>query len=659
MPDKAILKKAADTIRLLSADAVQAANSGHPGMPMGCADYAVSLWMNHMNHKPSDPQWLGRDRFILSAGHGSALLYSLLHLFSYDMPLDELKNFRQYGSLTPGHPEVGHTPGVEVTTGPLGTGLTTGVGMAIAAKQLAARMDNEDLFDQRIYVMNGDGCMMEGVTHEAASLAGHLKLDNLICFYDSNSITIEGSTSLAFTEDVGKRFKAYGWNVIEIDGNDLDQIDIALIKAKANTGSPTMIIGATKIGFGSPKKEGQACAHGEPLGDDELAATKEALGFKPGEFFIVPDSVQDFVDEGVKSLDDAATLWNTQLKNFMDENKEKAELLKQLTSKFVPENILDQLLEAVPGKDVASRAAGGEIMQRAAALVPAFCGGSADLNPSTKTHLKECSDFSVEDRSGRNIHFGVREFAMALCGNGLALYGTAIPFTSTFAVFSDFMKPAMRLAAIQKVQQVYVLTHDSIFVGEDGPTHQPIEHLLMMRSIPGFTVIRPAEAHEVAHAWATALKADGPVALMMTRQALKNFSDEQVKAISVEKGAYVLDEDSNFDTIIIATGSEVNPALEAAELLRKDGMKIRVVSMPSMELFEKQTDAYKESILPASCSKRISVEAGRTIGWERYVGNGLKIGIDHFGASAPYSILAEKYGLTGEGIAAAVRGHFS
>jgi transketolase len=660
MTSEAIIKQAADTIRLLAADAVQKANSGHPGMPMGCADYALTLWAKYMRHDPANPNWLGRDRFVLSAGHGSTLLYSLLHLFGYDLPLEELKQFRQWGSLTPGHPEFGHTPGVEVTTGPLATGLSTAVGLAMAAKQLAAKMGNEELFNQRIFVMNGDGCMMEGVSHEAASLAGHQKLNNLVCFYDSNSITIEGSTSLAFSEDVGRRFEAYGWNVIKIDGQNVVEIEKALDQAIADSDAPTMIIGTTTIGFGSPGKAGSASSHGAPLGAEELAATKAALGFPADESFVVPEKVREVCELRKKELGATAAQWNAQLDGFLTANADKAALLKQLTERTVPANILEELLAAVPEKDLASRASGGIIMQRAAALVPALCGGSADLNPSTNTYLKEGGDFCPENRAGRNFHFGVREFAMGLAGNGLALYGTAIPFTSTFAVFSDFMKPAMRLAAIQKLREVYVLTHDSIFVGEDGPTHQPIEQLMMMRSIPDFTVIRPAESHEVAHAWAYALQADGPVALMLTRQTLKNFDSEMAARIDVARGAYVLSEDEGFDMIIMATGSEVNPSLEAAEMLRQQGKKVRVVSMPSLDLFEAQDKAYRDSILPASCTKRVSVEAGVTLGWDRYVGfDGLKIGVDHFGHSAPFKLLAEKYGLVANGIVDAIGKHFA
>ena len=463
-------RKAADTIRLLAADGVQKANSGHPGMPMGCADYAFALWHGFLRHNPDNPDWVGRDRFILSAGHGSMLIYSLLHLFEYDVSLDDLKQFRQWDSLTPGHPEVGHTPGVEVTTGPLGTGFCTGVGMAIGAKQLAARMGDTELFDQRIFVLSSDGCMMEGCTHEAASLAGHQRLDNLVVFYDDNSVTIEGATSLAFTEDVGARFQAYGWHVLRVDGQDMEQIEAALGEAIAHEGAPVLVIGKTTIGYGSPNMAGSHETHGAPLGEDELAATRQSLGFPP-ESFHVPADVRALCEARVADLRAAAAAWEERLEAFRQAQPDKAQLLDQLVGRTVPDDILDQLLAAVPGKETATRSSGGEILQAAAAVVPALSGGAADLNPSTKTYLKAETDFSPDDRAGRNLHYGVREFGMGLCANGLSLYGAAIPFTATFAVFSDFMKPALRLAAIQGLHEVFVFTHDSVFVGEDGPTH--------------------------------------------------------------------------------------------------------------------------------------------------------------------------------------------
>jgi len=654
------IRRTADTIRVLAAEAVQKANSGHPGMPMGCADMAVTLWARWLRFNPDDPSWIGRDRFILSAGHGSMLLYSLLHLFEFDMPMSELQSFRQWGSWTPGHPEYGHTPGVEVTTGPLGTGFATAVGMAIAAKQLAARLDAADLFDQRMFVISSDGCMMEGCTHEAAALAGHLRLDNMIVLYDDNHITIEGSTSLAFSEDVGRRFEAYGWHVQRVeDGHDPEQIDRAVEQAVAHTGAPSLIIVPTTIGRGAPNLEGSHETHGAPLGEDELQGLKRNLGF-PEEPFFVPPEVREFCHARAEEKRKQAADWNQRLEAFRAGAPDKAALLDQLLAKELPEKLVEELLAAVPEKATATRNSSGAILQRAAELVPALTGGAADLAPSTKTYLKSESDFTADNRAGRNLHFGVREFGMGLCANGMALYGTTIPYVATFAVFSDFMKPALRLAALQRLQVVYVFTHDSVFVGEDGPTHQPIEQLAMCRSIPGFVTIRPAESHEVAHAWTVALQhRDGPVALFLTRQTVENFPSEWVDRIDVARGAYVLDDQEDFDLIIIATGSEVNLALGAAALLRDSGAKVRVVSMPSPELFLQQDAAWREAVLPSTCRRRVSIEAASTFGWDRFVGpEGLKIGLDRFGDSAPYKLLMDKYGFTPKGVGQRIRAHF-
>jgi len=652
------MKRAVDTVRVLAADGVQKANSGHPGMPMGCADYAFVLWSKFLRFDPADPQWVGRDRFVLSAGHGSMLLYSLLHLFGYELTLEDLAQFRQWGSRTPGHPEFGHTKGVEVTTGPLSSGLASGVGMAIGIKQLAARMGNSELFDQRVFVISGDGCMMEGTSHEACAIAGHQKLDNLILFYDDNAITIEGATSIAFSEDVGQRFAAYGWHVIRINGQDVGQIGRALTEALATKGKPVIIIGKTTIAYGAPHLHGSAEAHGAPLGAEELAATKKALGFDPAQSFVVPDEVRALCTALVTEKKAAAQAWNRRLSSWRSSQPEAAALMDRLLAREVPADILKQLLAAVPAKETATRNSGGVIMQRAAQLVPSLTGGSADLNPSTKTYLEAEGDFTPQNRAGRNIHYGVRELGMGLCSNGLALSGTAIPFCSTFAVFSDYMKPALRLAAIQKLHEVFVFTHDSIFVGEDGPTHQPIEQFAMLRSIPGMVTIRPAESHEVAHAWAVALQAKGPVAIFLTRQNVSNYSPEMAARIDMAKGAYVLSEDAGFEVILIATGSEVGPALGAAALLRQAGRRVRVVSMPSWELFDAQDAAYRESILPAACTRRVTVEAGSTFGWERYAGSrGLMIGLNRFGDSAPYKKLAEVYGFTATAIAENVKAY--
>ena len=652
------VKRAIDTVRLLAADGVQKANSGHPGMPMGCADFAFVLWSKFLRFNPDDPQWLGRDRFILSAGHGSMLLYSLLHLFGYDLSLDDLAQFRQWGSRTPGHPEFGHTQGVEVTTGPLSSGLASGVGMAIGLKQFAARLANPELFDQRVFVLSSDGCMMEGTSHEACAIAGHQKLDNLVVFYDDNAISIEGPTSIAFSEDVGQRFAAYGWHVIRINGQDAGQISRALTEALATRGKPVIIIGKTTIAYGAPHLHGSAEAHGAPLGAEELAATKKALGFEPDRSFAVPDEVRALCAGLVTEKQSAAVAWNRRLTSWRSANPDAAAMLDRLLTRAVPADILRQLLDAVPSKETATRNSGGVIMQRAAQLVPSLTGGSADLNPSTKTYLEKEGDFTPQNRAGRNIHYGVRELGMGLCSNGLALSGCAIPFCSTFAVFSDYMKPALRLAAIQKLQAIFVFTHDSIFVGEDGPTHQPIEHLAMLRSLPGMITLRPAESHEVAHAWAAALQAKGPVAIFLTRQNVPNYSPEMASRVDLAKGAFVLTEDAGFEVILIATGSEVGPTLGAADLLRKAGRKVRVVSMPSWELFEAQSAAYRESVLPAACMRRVTVEAGSTFGWARYAGSqGLTIGLDRFGDSAPYKKLAEVYGFTAPAIAERTRAY--
>lgn len=656
------MKLAADTVRVLSAEAIQKANSGHPGMPMGCADAAIVLWHKYLRHNPKDPKWAGRDRFILSAGHGSMLLYSLLHLYGYGLSMEELKQFRQWDSLTPGHPELHHTDGVEITTGPLGSGFGGAIGMAMADKYLAAKtgLDKTDLLNNRYFAFSGDGCMMEGTTAEAASLAGHLKLDSVICFYDDNNITIEGSTSLAFSEDVGARFESYDWRVLYCDdANDIEKLDKIFAEAVVSDGRPTLIVGKTQIGFGSPNKQGKASAHGEPLGDDEVVATKKALGM-PEAAFTVPAEVTEMMEARVAELVAEAEAWETKHQQFIADNPEGAALAKKMFAKEVPENILEELLAATPlDKAVATRASGGTVLQKAAELVPSLVGGAADLAPSTKTDIKGGESFTAENRGGCNFHFGVRELAMGMCGNGMAINGGLIPYTSTFFVFSDYMKPAIRLASIQKLHEIYVFTHDSFYVGEDGPTHEPIEQIAMYRALPGVTVIRPAEATEVAHAWATALQADGPVMLLLTRQNLEPIAEDKRASVTVAKGAYVLDDEEGFDLILMATGSEVNLALETAAIIREKGCKVRVVSMPSWELFDAQDEEYKESVLPSSCTKRVSIEAASTMGWAKYVGcKGLAIGIDHFGASAPYSVLAEKFGFTPEAVFEKIKAKF-
>lgn len=655
--DTGKLRKAADTIRILSAEAIQKAKSGHPGMPMGNADYAMVLWAKYMRHNPADAEWIGRDRFVLSGGHGSMLIYSLLHLFQYGLPMSEIQNFRQWGSKTPGHPEHGWTRGVDITTGPLGSGFGSAVGMAIAAKQFAARtgLDKSGLALPRIFVMCGDGCMMEGNTSEASSLAGHLRLDNIIAFYDDNGITIEGGTNLAFTEDVAARYEAYGWRVLRCDdANDIGKVDAVLAKAVQNDGRPTLIIGKTTIGFGSPNKGGKSCSHGEPLGEEEVELTKKNLGWTEPPF-TVPAEVSAMLDARVKELEADAAAWNAQYAEFL--KTADSALIDSLLKKTVPDNLLEELLAAAPvDKPIASRASSGTILQKAAQLVPALVGGAADLAPSTKSDIKNEGGFSADNRAGRNLHFGIRELEMGMAANGMALFGGAIPYSSTFAVFSDYMKPAIRLACIQELHEIYIFTHDSFYVGEDGPTHEPVEQLTMLRTIPGMTVYRPAEAHEVAHCWNAALRANGPVALLLTRQNLNPFTAEQAAKIDVSKGAYVLSDDADFELILTASGSEVQLALDAADALRKQGRKVRVVSMPSLDVFLRQDAAFIESILPNACRKRVSIEAGATQIWRTVIGlDGLAIGLDHFGASAPYKKLVEEFGFTVDSVVSRIQ----
>ncbi len=659
-----ILKLAADNIRILAAEGVQKANSGHPGMPMGCADYAFTLWFKYMKHNPLNPDWIGRDRFVLSAGHGSMLIYSLLHLFEYGLTMDDLKSFRQWGSKTPGHPEFGHTKGVEITTGPLGSGLAGAVGMAIAAKSFAARtaLDKTDLLNnQKIYVISGDGCLMEGCSHEAASLAGHLKLDNIVLFYDSNKITIEGSTALSCSDDAAKRFESYGWRVLHIENaNDTAQVEAGLDKAIVSDGRPTIIIGKTEIAFGAPTKHGKNSAHGEPLGEAEITALKKSLGF-PEESFFINEEVKGAIKSRIKELSSDAAKWDAQFNKFLEANPDSAKLISSLLHKTLPADLLEQLKSAVASdKPNASRATGGLALQKASQLIPALIGGAADLAPSTKTNIVGETSFGPGNYAAKNLHFGIREFGMGLAMNGMALYGTTIPYGSTFMVFSDYAKPAIRLAAVQNLHVIYVFTHDSIYVGEDGPTHQPIEQLWMLRSIPNMTVLRPAEATETAHVWDTALRLKGPSAIILTRQNLDPIPKELAGNIDTNKGAYILKDIPNYDVIIIATGSEVGLAMKTADMLASSGINARLVSMPSRELFLKQDENYRESVIPSSFKRKVSMEAGATFGWSEFIGTeGLSIGIDTFGASAPYKVLEEKFGFTKESASARIRQHFN
>ncbi len=646
---------AVNTIKFLAVDAIEKAKSGHPGLPLGAADYAYVLWIKHLRHNPDDPKWPNRDRFILSAGHGSMLLYSLLHLSGYDLPLEELKNFRQWGSLTPGHPETGHTPGVETTTGPLGQGFANGVGMAIAAKMTAARFNKPDnkIIDHFIYAIVSDGDLMEGVSHEAASLAGHLGLGNLIYLYDDNCITIEGRTCLSYSDEVEARFKGYNWHVQTIDGHDRIAADRAIEAAKAVTDKPSLIICKTRIANGAPSKANTAEAHGEPLGAQETAAMKESLGWPQEPTFFIPEEVKNLWAERKSELIEEYKAWQKQLSEYKSAYPEDAALWADMLALKTPDNLTEQLLESVNGiEDEATRNSSGIVMQTLAKLVPSLVGGSADLAPSTKTLIKCEGSFKKEECQGRNLHFGIREHAMGAAMNGMALYGGFIPYGSTFLVFSDYCRPAIRISALSKIPAVYVFTHDSIFVGEDGPTHEPVEHLAALRAIPNLTVIRPADAAETAVAWAAAVEnKSGPTAIILSRQKIKALSQcAQDGALNLKKGAYVVtDVEGKPDALIIASGSEVRLAQDAAAILANKGMKCRVVSMPSFELFEKQDCSYKNEIIPSDGTPIISIEAGASFGWHKYVGkDGLVIGIDRFGASAPYQRLAEEFGFTPE-----------
>lgn len=654
MYEQRLISRTADTVRGLVADAVQRARSGHPGMPLGCADFAATLWAEYLRYNPKNPHWIGRDRFVLSSGHGSMLLYALLHLFECGLSITDLQNFRQWGSPTPGHPEYGVTSGVDITTGPLGSGFASAVGMAMAEKYFRSRtkLVESELPESRVFVICGDGCIMEGCTSEAASLAGTLRLDNLIVFYDDNSITIEGETALSFSEDVGKRFASYGWRVLRIaDANDVVQCNAGLADAVSGDGRPTLLIGKTRIGFGAPTKEGKACSHGEPLGDDEVSALKRNLRL-PSEPFAVEPDVYGFCHERAVSAEADAVRWERTFQAWKEAVPGRAEMMDRLFASRIPCGLNEEFSKVVPfDSPASSRVISGMVLQKAAEMVPALWGGAADLAPSTKTEVKNGGSFSQADFSGRNIHFGIREMAMGMAGNGMALHGTVIPYTSTFFVFSDYMKPAIRLAAIQRLHEIYIFTHDSFYVGEDGPTHQPIEQTAMLRAMPGLTVIRPAEAHEVVQAWTVALETDGPVVLLLTRQDLTPFAAMQARKTAVWRGAYVLDDDDNFELILIATGSEVALALRTASLLRERDIRVRVVSMPSQELFLRQTREYQESVLPSWCDRRVSIEAASTFGWQRFVGlRGIVIGVDRFGASAPGKVLAEKFGFTPDAV---------
>ena len=645
--------RAINTLRFLSADGVQQANSGHPGLPMGAAAMAFTVWTRHLRHNPRNPKWMGRDRFLLSGGHGSMLLYSLLHLTGYDLSLDELKNFRQWGSRTPGHPEYGVTPGVEMTTGPLGQGFATGVGMAIAATHLAATY-SPALFDNYIYAIVTDGDLMEGVASEAASLAGHLQLGRLIYLYDDNHISIDGSTDRAFTEDRAKRFEAYGWHVQKLDnGNDVDAIDVAIQAAKADP-RPSIIMCRTIIGFGSPKRQGTSKIHGEPLGDEELNAAKENLNWPKEPRFYIPDDVLDFYRESMERGQKSEDAWKQKFSEFKKADPEKgAELERRLAGKLPKGWEKNFPVFPADAKGMATRAASGKVINALAPILPELIGGSADLAPSNNTKIDNVPAFQKESPQGRNFHFGVREHAMGAALNGMALFGGIIPYGGTFLVFSDYNRPAIRIAALSHIPSIFIFTHDSIGLGEDGPTHQPVEHLAALRAIPNLTVIRPADANETVQAWKAALaRRDGPTVLALTRQAVPTF---QPSNLQLEKGAYVLVTLGKKvpDVILMASGSEVSLIMDAARKLHEKGHSVRVVSFPSWELFEKQDKTYQESVLPKKVTARIAVEAGVSLGWERFVGSGGRVvSIERFGASAPYKVIYEKLGLTVDNIIA-------
>lgn len=656
-------KLSVNIIRFLSADMVQKAASGHPGAPMGAAAMAYTLWQKHLKHNPADPSWFNRDRFVLSAGHASALLYSLLHLTGYDLSIDELKNFRQWGSKTPGHPEHGLTPGVEATTGPLGQGFGNGVGMAIAEKWLATRFNKPgySIIDHYTYAICSDGDLMEGVASESASLAGSLGLDKLIYLYDDNKITIEGDTANYFNEDVGARFRAYGWHVIgPIDGMDTEAVDAALTEARRKTQKPKLIICRTIIGYGAPTRAGTGAAHGEPLGEAELTAAKQCLGCSSVETFHIPSEVRasmSALDTGKAHQAD----WQLLMERYAAEFPVEASQFQEFLSGNLPQGWNDGLENMFKPSDkpLATREASGKILNLIGKRIENLLGGSADLAPSTKTVLEFDGLFGASNPAARNLQFGVREHGMGAILNGIALHGGIIPYGATFLVFYDYMRPAVRLAAIQNLRVVYVYTHDSIGLGEDGPTHQPVEHLTGLRSVPDLVTIRPADAAETAAAWDMALtRHNGPTALVLTRQKLPILDRSVMGAASLTKrGGYILwQHDDNPGIILIATGSEVHLALDAAKVLLDEGISCRVVSLPSWEVFEAQSQAYRDEVLPPKIWRRISVETGRSLGWERYAGcRGVIIGLDRFGASAPGNVVFEKLGFTAQRIIAAAR----
>ncbi|PRS45038.1 transketolase [Bacillus sp. NMCC46] len=656
--------KSIATIRTLSIDAIEKANSGHPGMPMGAAPMAYALWTNHLNVSPQNPNWFNRDRFVLSAGHGSMLLYSMLHLSGYNLSIDDLKQFRQWGSKTPGHPEFGHTEGVDATTGPLGQGIAMAVGMALAERHLAEtyNKDNFNVVDHYTYSICGDGDLMEGISSEAASLAGHLGLGRLIVLYDSNDISLDGDLDRSFSENVKNRFEAMNWEVLYVkDGNNIEEVTAAIEKAKQSTDRPTLIEVKTTIGFGSPNRAGTSGVHGAPLGSDEAKLTKEAYSWTFEEDFHVPSEVYDHFKEAVKDAGQKKeAAWNELFEQYEKEYPELAAQLKLAIEGKLPENWEQEIPVYEAGSSLASRASSGEVLNGIAKQVPFFIGGSADLAGSNKTTIKNTDDFGKNNYAGKNIWFGVREFAMGAALNGMALHGGLRVFGGTFFVFSDYLRPAIRLAALMGLPVTYVFTHDSIAVGEDGPTHEPVEQLASLRAMPNLSVIRPADGNETAAAWKLAVSStDKPTALVLTRQNLPTIDQAPEKAYEgVEKGGYVVVEaaDAQPEALLLASGSEVGLAIEAQKALEKEGIRASVVSLPAWDRFDQQSDEYKESVLPTAVRARIAIEMGASLGWERYTGlDGDVIAIDKFGASAPGETIIEKYGFTVSNVVSRVK----
>ncbi|WP_323028404.1 transketolase [Gelidibacter japonicus] len=666
MKTKNIIQKCIDTVRVLSADAVQKANSGHPGTPMALSPLGHLLWSKIMHYNPKNPEWANRDRFILSCGHACMLQYSYLYLTGYNVTLKDLKNFRQLHSITAGHPEYGLMPGIEVTTGPLGQGFANGVGMAIAERYMAARYNQPyfNIFDYKIYAICSDGDVMEGVSAEAASLAGHLGLGNIIYFYDSNHITIEGDTDLAFDEDVAKRFEAYGWHVQKVtDINDLDAITKATKNAQNEINRPSLIIVNSIIGYGSPNKHGTAAAHGSPLGEEEVRLVKKVFGFDPDKNFIVPEEVLDFYHKAAQKSAENEKDWNALYKDYKKRHPDLAKEYETISAGKLPDGWESKLPTFAPGEKMATRKASGKTLNAIAESLPQLIGGSADLAPSTDTNLDAYPSFSAKHPDGRNFHIGIREHAMGAVLNGMALSNYLIPYGATFLIFSDYMRPPLRLAAIMNIRPIMVFTHDSIGLGEDGTTHQPVEQLIGLRTVPNMTVIRPADANETAQAWRVAIHhTDGPVAIVLTRQGIPILDQKKyANAEELEKGAYILsDSDADPDMILIATGSEVHLILEAQEQLKKSNIQARVVSMPCWRLFDKQNAAYREKVLPKNIRKRLAVEAGSPVGWLKYTtDDGDVIGIDRFGESAPGDEVMKDYGFSVENVVKRAKALFS